>query len=177
MNKIKNVKLEHVSHPFAPVFNSDSKILILGSMPSVKSRELNFYYSHPRNRFWKVISHIVGTDSMLESINDKKDMLLKKKIAIWDVIKSCKISGSSDSSIKDVKINDINLVISNSKVKKIYANGMLAYDLYMKYCFKDVGVKIIKLPSTSPANATYSIDKLINSWMVIYEDLCYETIC
>ena len=111
-----------------------------------------------------------------ESISDKKDMLLKKQIAVWDVIKSCKISGSSDSIVKDVEVNDINLVISNSKVKKIYANGRLAYILYMKYCFNDIGIKIIKLPSTSPANAAYNIDKLINSWGIICEDLLHEII-
>lgn len=163
MSKI--AEYEHVEHTFKPVYDENSKVLILGSFPSVKSREQNFYYGHPRNRFWKVIANITNTD-VPESIEDKKKMLLKNNIAIWDVIKSCSIKGSSDSSIKDVVVNDIAEVVRNSKIDRIFANGDKAFKLYKKYC-KDIEIEIEKLPSTSPANAAYSIDRLIDEWKVI----------
>ena len=155
---------ECVIHPFKPVFDFNSKILILGSFPSVKSRENNFYYGHPRNRFWKIIAHITNTDVFPETIESKKNMLIKNNIALWDVIKSCDITGSSDSNIKNVTVNNISKVIHSSQIKRLYANGTLAYSLYMKYCFKDTGLEMTKLPSTSPANAAYSLDKLIVYW-------------
>lgn len=153
-------------HTFGPVYDSESRILILGSMPSVKSREVNFYYGHPQNRFWRVVSSVLGCDAPM-NIEEKKAMLLSSGIALWDVIESCDIIGSSDSSIRNVVPNDINLILKNSSVMKIYANGTKAEELYNRYCFKETGLKIEKLPSTSSANAAWKMDKLVGAWSVI----------
>ncbi|RDU22538.1 DNA-deoxyinosine glycosylase [Anaerosacchariphilus polymeriproducens] len=150
-------------HTFEPIYNQESKILILGTFPSVKSREGNFYYHHPRNRFWRVLSSIIGVKQP-ETIEDKKNMLLQNCIAIWDVIYSCDIKASSDSSIQNVVPNDIANLLNNSNIETIYANGGKSYELYNRYCYKNTKKDIIKLPSTSPANASYSLDKLIESW-------------
>lgn len=157
-------------HTFGPVYDIESRILILGSMPSVKSREVNFYYGHPQNRFWRVVSSVLGCDAPM-NIEEKKAMLLSSGIALWDVIESCDIIGSSDSSIKNVIPNDINLILKNSAVRKIYANGTKAEELYNRYCLKETGVKIEKLPSTSPANAAWKIDMLAEAWSVIKKSL------
>lgn len=155
-----------IKQPFQPIFNQESRVLILGSFPSVQSRINNFYYGHPQNRFWKVLSNV--TDSTLPiSIEEKINLLLTNKIALWDVIDSCTIVGSSDSSIKDVTPVNLSSVLNNSRIEKIYANGGTAYKLYNQYCFKNTGIESIKLPSTSPANASYSIEKLIASWKQI----------
>ena len=154
---------EHVTHTFNPVFNKDSKILILGSFPSVKSRENNFYYGHPQNRFWKVLAKLFE-EEVPQSIEDKKSFLFEHHIAVWDVIESCTIIGSSDSSIKDVVVNDFSKVLENSAIERIYVNGGKAYELYHKCAEKQTGVKAVKLPSTSPANAAWSIDRLCEVW-------------
>ena len=154
---------ERLTHTFEPVFNKDSKILILGSFPSVKSRENNFYYGHPQNRFWKVLAKLFEED-VPETIEDKKSFLFEHHIAVWDVIESCTIIGSSDSSIKDVVVNDFSKVLENSVIERIYVNGGKAYELYHKYAEKQTGVKAVKLPSTSPANAAWSIDRLCEVW-------------
>ena len=162
--------MERVEHEFDPVFDENSKVLILGSFPSVKSREISFYYGHKRNRFWKIISELTG-EKTPENTDDKKEMLLRNKIAVWDVIKSCRIEGSSDSSIKDVEANDINHILKHSNIKKVYTNGGKAHQLYKKYCQKDTGIEDINLPSTSPANASYSLEKLMDKWIIIKEDI------
>ena len=150
----------HVSHDFEPVFDENSKVLILGTFPSVKSRENQFYYGHPQNRFWKVIAGL--TESKVpQTIEEKKKLLLEHGIAIWDVIESCDIIGSSDSSIKNVVPADIERVVANSKIQNIYANGGTAKKLYEKYSQKKTGREIIGLPSTSPANAAYSLERLL----------------
>ena len=154
---------EHVTHTFDPVFNSKSKVLILGSFPSVKSRENNFYYGHPQNRFWKVLAKVFETDVPVK-IDEKKKFLMEHHIAVWDVIESCKIVGSSDSSIKDVKINDFSKVLENSEIEVIYVNGGKAYELYHKYVEPVIGRKAIKLPSTSPANAAWNVERLCQEW-------------
>ncbi len=152
-------------HNIKPVYNKDSKILILGSFPSVKSREKEFFYAHPQNRFWKVISTI--TDYPLpNTVKEKKDMLLNSHIAVFDVIKSCDIVGSSDSSIKNVKVNDLNVIINNSNINNIFLNGGTAFKLFKKYN-KDIDISYKKLPSTSPANARYSLDMLLAEWSEI----------
>lgn len=153
----------HVTHTFAPVYNKQSKILILGTFPSVKSREGDFYYHHPQNRFWKVLSRLFETDLPL-TIPAKKQMLLDHHTAIWDVIKSCDIIGSSDASIRNMQPNNISKILDNSSVKRLYANGTKAYELYMRYCYPKSKLEIVKLPSTSPANATYSLDRLVEVW-------------
>jgi len=157
---------EHVTHTFQPIFNKESKILILGSFPSVKSRENNFYYGHPQNRFWKVLAGVLGKE-VPKTIEEKKAFLLEHHIAVWDVIESCTIIGSSDSSIKDVVVNDFSMVLENSAIERIYVNGGKAYELYHKYAEKQTGIQAIKLPSTSPANAAWSLDRLCNEWKKI----------
>ena len=155
---------EHILHPIPPYYNSDSKILILGSFPSVKSREQMFFYGHPQNRYWKVIASVFG-DEVPASIPEKKAFLKRHHIAMWDVIGSCDISGSSDSSIGNVTANDLSVIIENSDVKKIYVNGKTAEKYYKKYTEQKTGIKAVLLPSTSPANAAWSMDKLIDAWM------------
>jgi len=161
---MNDIKLQH--HTIEPFYDKHSQILILGSFPSVKSRESGFYYGHPQNRFWRVLAELYN-DTMPNTISEKKAFLRKHKIALWDVIEHCEISGSSDSSIKNAVYNDIGKLISESSVTKIFANGKLAYKLYMTHIFPDIGIKAICLPSTSPANASYSLDKLITNWKVI----------
>ena len=152
-------------HTFGPVYDKNSKILILGSFPSVKSREMNFYYGHPQNRFWKLLAKIYN-DEIYTSIDDKKEFLLRNNIALWDSIKRCNIKGSSDSSITDVELNDLREIINNSNIKKIVFNGKAAYNLFKKYSNYDItnNIKVCVLPSTSPANAACSFDKLFEIW-------------
>lgn len=156
----------HVSHDFEPIFDENSKVLILGTFPSVKSRENQFYYGHPQNRFWKVIAGLTESE-VPQTIEEKKKLLLEHGIAIWDVIESCDIIGSSDSSIKNVVPADIERVVANSKIQNIYANGGTAKKLYEKYSQKKTGREIIGLPSTSPANAAYSLERLLECWQEV----------
>ena len=159
-------EFKNITHTFEPVFDENSKILILGTFPSVKSRENHFYYGHPQNRFWKVMEAV--TDSPLpQSVEEKKAFLLQNRIAVWDVIASCEIKGSSDSSIKHVVPNDLNRILSVSHIEQIYTNGNAAFQLYEKYCKSQTHMDAIKLPSTSPANAVYSLEKLVESWKSI----------
>lgn|SRR5574344_1511786 len=165
---------QHVVHTFKPVYDHESKILILGSFPSVMSRQHQFYYGHPGNRFWKVITRVINEQSKNKdksdlsevpiTIEDKKNLLLKNRIALWDVIYSCDIIGSSDSSIKNVVVNDINSLINESNITEIYVNGKTAQRLYDRFCFENVQIPAIVLPSTSPANAAYSIERLFEIW-------------
>lgn len=154
-------------HNITPVFDEKSKILILGSFPSVKSREEKFFYAHPQNRFWKVISFLTN-ETFPKTIDEKKSLLLKYNIALWDVIKKCDIVGSSDSSIENVVINDFSVIFNKANIKKIFANGDKAYKLFRKYYSKDF--EIIKLPSTSPANAQYSFERLCEEWEMIFKE-------
>ena len=155
-------------HEFPPVYNEASQVLILGSFPSVKSREIHFYYGHPQNRFWKVVSSVCGKPLPV-SIDEKKAFLLESRIALWDVIESCTITGSSDSSIRNVVPNDIAWLLRQSAVSRIYANGTTAAQLYRKYIQPKTGMEIQCLPSTSPANAAWSLDRLIQAWSCIKE--------
>jgi hypoxanthine-DNA glycosylase len=150
-------------HTFEPVYNAESEILILGTFPSVKSRELGFYYQHPQNRFWKVVSALLGLP-LPKTVEEKKLMLLNSHIALWDVIYSCDINGSSDSAIKNVVPNDIRSLLNKSEIAAIYANGGKAYELYNRYCYQETNKMITKMPSTSPANASYSLEKLVVCW-------------
>lgn len=160
----------HVSHTFQPVFNGESRVLILGTFPSIKSREGRFYYHHPQNRFWKVVAGLCG-EALPQTIDEKKQMLLRNRIAIWDVIASCDIIGSSDSSIKNVTPADLNMVLSQADIREIFGNGQKACALYRKYCRKTVGREIVCLPSTSPANAACSLAQLTERWQPVAEAL------
>ena len=161
---------ENITHTFEPVYDRESRILILGSFPSVKSRENHFYYGHPQNRFWKVIAKLTEGEEPV-TIEEKKILLLQNHIAIWDVIASCTIQGSSDSSIKDVVVNDFSEILENSSIQTIYVNGNKAYDLYHRYAEEKTGIKAIRLPSTSPANAAWNMERLCEAWKVILENL------
>lgn len=158
--------MEALSHQFEPVFDTESRILILGTFPSVKSREINFYYGHPQNRFWKVLA-AVTEDTLPVTTEEKKAFLLKHHIAVWDVIQSCEIEGSSDASIRNVTANDISRITAHAPVTHIYANGAKAYDLFMRYCKNPQQLPVDKLPSTSPANAASSLERLIKAWRCI----------
>ncbi len=154
---------QQINHEFEPVYNSESKILILGTLPSIKSREQHFYYGHPQNRFWKVLANIVK-EAVPSSISEKKELLLTHHIAIWDVIKSCEIIGSSDSSIRNVIPADIGFLLEHSGISAIFGNGAKACELYNKYTLPKTGYPIHKLPSTSPANAAWSPERLTDHW-------------
>ena len=154
---------QNISHTFSPVYDEQSEILILGSFPSVKSREQGFYYGHSQNRFWKVMASICKQE-VPNTIEEKKEMLLKNHIAIWDVIDSCDIIGSSDSSIKNVIPADIVGLLTKTKIRKIFANGKTAGKLYEKFSKEKTGLEITVLPSKSPANAMFSLERLITEW-------------
>lgn len=162
--------MSRIEHPIPPVYNHDSKILILGSFPSVKSREGGFFYHHPQNRFWRVISQVFS-QPMPQSIEDKRRMLLDLKLALWDVIKSCEIEGSADSSIKNVIPNDLSQILKAADIRQIVCNGGTSHRLYMKYIYQKTGLVPLKLPSTSPANAACSLEKLIQAWSQIKQYL------
>lgn len=152
-----------IKHPIPPLFDENSKILILGSFPSVKSRECGFFYGHPQNRFWKVLAFIFN-EEVPKTIEEKRSMLLRNKVALWDVIASCDITGSSDSSIKNVVPNDVKSIIISSNVQKIYVNGKKAKSLYDKFLEKELGMSAVCLPSTSPANASWNLERLQSEW-------------
>lgn len=155
-----------ISHPVPPVYNKESQILILGTFPSVKSREGEFFYNHPQNRFWPVICEVFN-EKLPETIEEKRQLLLRNHIALWDVVESCEITGSADSSIKNVIPNNIGIILRQANIKKIFANGGMAERLYRKYIYNQVKMEIIRLPSTSPANASFSLDDLIRIWECI----------
>lgn len=163
MRKKAQQSYTHIVHEFEPVFDEKSRLLILGTMPSVKSREGNFYYHHPQNRFWKVLAQITKSE-LPTTISEKKAMLLTHGIAIWDVIESCDIIGSSDSSIKNVTPVRLNVVLDWAPIKTIFANGARAYELYLRYFGDVTEPSVVKLPSTSPANAAWTLEKLTAVW-------------
>lgn len=157
-------------HPIPPVFDENSEILILGSFPSVKSRETEFFYGHPQNRFWRVLTAIFGGE--LPATNTKKaEYLLNNRIALWDVIASCEISGSADSSIKNVFPNDLSMILDTAHIRRIFVNGKTAEKYYKKYSEQKTGITAVCLPSTSPANAAYSLERLIHDWREIMFDI------
>ena len=159
-----------ITHPIKPVFDGDSRILILGSFPSVKSREAAFFYGHPQNRFWRVISAVLEADEP-QTIEEKRSLLLKKRIAVWDVIASCDIEGSADNTIKNARANDIGQILACANIQAIFVNGKTAQKYYDRYIKPTIGRDAVCLPSTSPANATYSLDRLIKAWKEICKHL------
>ena len=156
-------------HPIEPVYDANSRILILGSFPSVKSREEMFFYGHPRNRFWKVLAAVLETD-VPESVEEKQHMLLTHGIALWDVIASCEITGSADSSIKNVVPNDVGIILEKAPIEKIFINGKTAEKYYRKHLQSVLNRDAICLPSTSPANASWSLEALVDAWKQICRD-------
>ena len=158
-----------ILHPIPPVFDENSRVLILGSFPSVKSREQGFFYGHPQNRFWKVTAALFAEDAP-QSIEEKRSFLLRNRIAVWGVIGSCDIVGSSDASIRNVTANDLSVILNAADIRAIFVNGKTAYAYYQKYTEPKIGRPAICLPSTSPANAAWSVERLIEAWKEI---LCH----
>ena len=167
--KMENVMQEQrIDHPIPPTWDSNSVILILGSFPSVKSREMAYFYGHPRNRFWQVLGILVG-DPVPATVSERRAFLLRHKIAVWDVIASCTITGSSDSSIQDVTPNDLTPILTGSSLRQIFVNGKKAAQLYELYLLPKTGKAAVTLPSTSPANAAWSLPKLTEAWRVLLD--------
>lgn len=158
-----------LTHQLDPIYNKNSKILILGTFPSVKSREEGFFYGYSQNRFWKVLTEIFdnnlsGEKIKLSTIEEKKQFLLENNIAVWDVIKACDIEGSSDSSIKNVVPNDLSIILKVADIEKIIVNGKKAEQLYKKYIYPQIKIDAVCLPSTSPANAAWNFNRLLDAW-------------
>lgn len=158
--------MDKVLHEIEPVYDEHARVLILGSFPSVKSRESRFFYGHPQNRFWKVLAALTK-EAVPVTVEEKRTLLLAHHIAVWDVIASCSIEGSSDSSIRDVVPNDLNRILQAAEIRQIYCNGGKSYELYGRFCRPLTGREAVKLPSTSPANAACSLERLIEKWSVI----------
>lgn len=153
-------------HPIAPIYDEHSTVLILGSFPSVKSREIGFYYGHPQNRFWRVIAAVFEREPP-QTIPEKETFLHQNGVALWDVIQSCDIIGSSDSSIRNVVPNDLSPILRCGQIRQIYVNGKKAMSLYQRFLAPQTGRSAICLPSTSPANASWTLEKLIEAWRVV----------
>ena len=162
------MKEETVIHPIPPVFDEHSRILILGSFPSVKSRESAFFYGHPQNRFWRVLATLFE-DNVPGTVDEKRIFLLKKRIAVWDVIAKCRITGSADTTIREAEPNDLSSILSAAPIEKIFTNGGTATALYRRHIREKVGMDCIPLPSTSPANAACSLDGLLLAWRKIIQ--------
>ena len=162
--------MEHIIHPIPPLYDADSRILILGSFPSVKSREAAFFYGHPQNRFWRVLAAVLDCP-MPGSVPEKAAMLHARHIALWDTIASCDIEGSSDSSIQNVVPNDPTPILSAAEIRAVFCNGAASYQLYRRYLEPKTGLAAAKLPSTSPANAAFSLERLTEQWRVIRDYL------
>ena len=157
-----------VCHPIPPVFDAHSRVLILGSFPSVRSREEGFFYGHPQNRFWRVMASLLCVD-IPRTVAQKREMLLSHGIALWDVLASCEIEGSADSTIKNAVPNDISVILNAARIEKIFVNGKGAEKYYNKYIKKSVGREAVCLPSTSPANAAWSAEALADAWRVMFK--------
>ncbi|MBQ7563699.1 MAG: DNA-deoxyinosine glycosylase [Lachnospiraceae bacterium] len=159
-----------ITHPIPPEYDEYSRILILGSFPSVKSRETGYFYGHPQNRFWKVTSAVFQDETPV-TVHEKQAFLKRHHIALWDVIASCDITGSSDSSIRNVVPNDLRRITDVSPIERIFVNGKKAFSLFQKYALLPETLtelpEAICLPSTSPANAAWSLEKLIEAWRMI----------
>ena len=156
----------HIVHPFGPLYDEHSEVLILGSLPSVKSREQNFFYGHPQNRFWPMLAALFG-EGAPTTVEEKRALALRHHIALWDVIGSCDIVGSSDSSIRSVVPTDLRPILEGSGVKRIFCNGRTSGLYYKRYQEKTLGIAAEVLPSTSPANAAWTMERLLDAWRVI----------
>ena len=169
----QRTEYQRIRHTFEPVYDENSRILILGTLPSVQSRKQQFYYGLPQNRFWKLLALLAEPDGtkVPQTIEEKKAFLLRNHIAIWDVVAECDILGSSDSSIRNVTAADLNPILEQAPIQRIYANGGKARELYQKYTYEKTGREIIQLPSTSPANAAFSMERLLEAWSVILKEI------
>lgn len=155
-----------VQHEIPPVFDENSRVLVLGSFPSVQSRKAAFFYGHPQNRFWRVLPALYGAEP-LKTIPEKRAFCARHGIALWDVIASCEIVGSSDSSIQNAVANDLTVILSAAPIECIFTNGKTAGKLYDRYILPQIGKPAVCLPSTSPANAAWTLEKLVAAWQII----------
>ncbi len=160
----------HIKRGFGPVWDENSKVLILGSFPSVKSREVSFYYGHAQNRFWRVLAAVLSCP-VPETIDEKRAMLLSHSVALWDTVEECDIIASDDNSIKNAVGVDIMSVLNHADIRAIYCNGAMSHKLFMRLLHPVCSREAVKLPSTSPANAAWSLNRLIDAWSVIRDDL------
>lgn len=160
------MKLTTVTHNIPPLYDSESRVLLLGSIPSPKSREVQFFYGHPQNRFWRVLAAVLG-EPLPQTIEEKRAMCLRHHIALWDTIAQCEIAGASDTSIRNAVPNDIGRILRESKIERIFATGGKSADLYRKLIEPQTHIPITQLPSTSPANAAWSLERLIDAYHVI----------
>lgn len=158
-----------ITHPFPPLYDENSRILILGSFPSVRSREQMFFYGHPQNRFWRVLAAVFGC-GVPETVEEKKALLLSRRIALWDVLASCEIEGSADSTIKNPAPNDLSPILRAAPITRIYVNGRTAEKYFQRFTAPEIGRDAVCLPSTSPANAAFSLERLADAWRVIREE-------
>ncbi len=161
---------EYITHLFEPIYNKDSRILMLGTMPSPKSREAGFYYGHPRNRFWRVVSDVCG-EPLPETKEDKMAFALRRHIAVWDVLAGCEIKGADDSSIRNPAPNDMGRILGSADIRAVFTTGKKAAQLYKKYCYPETKMEAVCLPSTSPANCAVSYEQLYKAYSVIVEYL------
>lgn len=161
---------ENITHPFPPLYDDDSRVLILGSFPSVKSREEKFFYAHPQNRFWRVIAYLFG-EKLPASIEEKKELILKNHLALWDTLYRVNITGSADSSIKNAVPTNLTPILQSSKITRIFCNGKTSHKYFQKYQSKTLKMDAFPLPSTSPANAAWTFPKLLEEWQKIREIL------
>ena len=157
---------DRILHPFGPLFNAESRVLILGSFPSVKSRETQFFYGHPQNRFWKVVAAVFQQE-VPETIEQKKELILLNRLALWDSIASCEITGSSDASIRAVRANDLSVILDRCPIRMICCNGKTSWKMYEKLIRPATGMEAVCLPSTSPANAQWTLERLTEAWRII----------
>ncbi len=159
-----------LTHPIPPVFDEQSRVLILGSFPSVKSREIQFFYGHPQNRFWRVLPALFG-ETAGETPAQKTAFLLRHNIALWDVIASCEIEGSADSSIANAVPNDLSRILETARITQIFTNGKTADRLYRRHLLAATGIEAVCLPSTSPANAAWTVERLLSAWQAVADAL------
>ena len=155
--------MEHIIHSIEPVFDAESRVLILGTMPSPKSREVQFYYGHPQNRFWRVLAAVLG-EELPQSVPEKKAMLLRHRIALWDVLAECEITGASDSSIRNPVANDLSVILDHAPVQAVFTTGATAWKLYTRLQKPHTGIEAVRLPSTSPANCAVKMEALTEAY-------------
>ena len=158
----------HIVHPFGPLFDERSEILILGSLPSVRSREQKFFYGHPQNRFWPLLASLFGEEAP-RTVEEKRALALRNRVALWDTVYSCDIVGSSDSSIRSVVPTDLRPILNGSRITRVFCNGAASGRYYRMYQEKTLGREAVVLPSTSPANAAWTMERLRAAWRVILE--------
>lgn len=165
------MQLEQVRHTIDPVFDARSRVLLLGSLPSPKSREVGFFYGHPQNRMWRVLAAVMGEGAAPQTTEERTAFLLRNRIAMWDVIASCAIAGAADSSIRDVVPNDLSRVLDVASIRAVFCTGGKSYELYRRYQEPATGIPAVKLPSTSAANASWSLERLIEAYRAVAQTL------